>query len=217
MVTDMKIDELIPLISKPEIDIEEFVRLSIDEPSTRDEIIHQMLINPDIMVYYHCFYVVTRASQDRPDLFYPYWEALVPLLKHKNSYHRDIALTILANLTAIDDEDRFTGVFADYFEHIKDPKFMTARCCIQNSLKIIRYKPKQSDRIIEFLLDIDQRCHYPEKQKALLKCDVLEVLSEVYQDVADKPEIAAFIKAQVVSLSPKTKKKAKELIRELAL
>ncbi len=185
--------------------------MSIDEPGVRDEIIGQMLSNPDIMVYYHCFYVVSKASLEFPALFYPYWEKLVPLLNHKNSYHRDMALTILANLAAVDREDRFNGIFDDYFAHLNDQKFMTAQCCVRNSQKIIFHKPALRERIIELLLDIDQRSNYPEKQKALMKCDILGILDEAYPDTDQKPDIENFIKAQVNSLSPKTKKKAKEL------
>jgi hypothetical protein len=49
------------------------------------------------MVYYHCYYVVEKASQKRPELFYPYWDDIAALLVHKNSYHRDFALDILGN------------------------------------------------------------------------------------------------------------------------
>lgn len=213
----MNIGDLSQLISNPDFDLEEFVRLAIDDGQLRDEIVHQMLTHRHIMVYYHCGEVVAKASQDRPDLFDPYWDAIVPLLKHKNSYHRDFALTILANLTAVDSQDRFLGIFDDYFEHLNDKKFMTAIICVQSSQKIIQHKPALRDRIIALLLDIDQRCAYPEKQKALMKSDVLEILDAVYQEANQKTEIDGFIKAQLNSLSPKTKKNAKELIRKYGL
>jgi hypothetical protein len=106
----MNADELIAQISDKNLDIDRFVQQAIEDRNARDEIVRQMVANPNIMVYYHCYYVVDKASQERPDLFYPYWSEIAPLLKHKNSYHRDFAMTILANLTRVDDENLFSRV-----------------------------------------------------------------------------------------------------------
>lgn len=176
-----------------------------------------MVNNPHIMVYYHCYNVIDEASQEHPDLFEKYWDTMVSMLGYKNSYHRDFALTILANLTIADHQDRFSDIFDAYFEHLNDKKFTTAECCVRNSLKIIRNKQMLTDRIIELLLDIDQYCDYPEKQKALLKCGILEICDQVYQEVHCQTRIDSFIKSQVNSVSPKTRKTARELAKKYFL
>jgi hypothetical protein len=169
------------------------------------------------MVYYHCFYVIDAASQKRPDLLYPYWNEIAQLLHHKNSYHRDFALEIIGNLTKIDQENRFSDIEDEYFGLINDEKFMTGNQCIRNFLKIFRHKVDQRPRIVETLLDIDQRCNYTEKQKGVLKSDVLEILDEIYTEVSEHDKINALIKAEVNCISPKTRKKAKELIKKYNL
>jgi hypothetical protein len=208
----MNITEMIHEISAKDVDVEKFVRLAIRDDHARDEIIKQLITNPDIMVYYHCFYIVAKASQERPELFYQYWFEIASLLEHKNSYHRDIALTILANLTQVDQDNLFSEIFNNYFEHIHDKKFMTGKCCIQNSIKILRNKHELNHQIITLLLDVDKLCAYPEKQKELLKYDVLEILDEVYEEAIDKKGVDEFIKAGASSISPKTRRKAKELV-----
>jgi hypothetical protein len=150
----MNTTELIQEVSVKGVDIDKFVRLAISEDHIRGEIIKQMVTHPHIMVYYHCYYVASRASQERPELFYQYWPEIVSLLKHKNSYHRDFALTILANLTQADQGNLFSKIFYDYFEHINDEKFMTGQCCVQNSIKILRNKPELQEQIIALLLDM---------------------------------------------------------------
>jgi hypothetical protein len=209
--------ELIQEISVKDVDVDKFVQLAIREDPIRDEIIKQLITNPDIMVYYHCYYVVSQASQERPELFYKYWPEIAALLKHKNSYHRDIALTILANLTRVDQENLFSRIVHDYFEHIHDKKFMTGQCCVRNSIKILRHQPELQNQILAFLIDVDQQCTYPEKQKALLKADILEILDQVYDEVSDTKRIDEFIKANISSISPKTRSKAKELVRKYGL
>ena len=134
----MNIRRLIREISAKDVDVDRFVRLAIRDDQIREEIVRQMRTHPHIMVYYHCFYIVSKASIERPDLFYPHWHEVASLLKHKNSYHRDFALTIIANLTQVDQGNLFSKIFHDYFEHINDEKFMTGQCCVQNSIKILK-------------------------------------------------------------------------------
>ena len=209
--------QLIHEISVKDVDVNRFAQLAICENHIRDMIIRQMITHPHIMVYYHCYYVIEKASRERPGLFYRYWHDIASLLNHKNSYHRDFALTIIGNLTQVDEGDLFSTIYDDYFEHINDEKFMTGQCCIQNSIKILSNHPKMRDEIISLLLDMDNLCTYTEKQKGLLKCNVLEVLDGIYAQISDKERINEFIKAGVGSVSPKTRRKAKELVEKYGL
>lgn len=58
---------------------------------------------------------------------------------------------------------------------------------------------------------------HPEKQRELLKCDVLEVLDDIYNTINDKESVHAFMKAGINSISPKMRRKAKELVRKYRL
>ncbi len=196
------------------MNIDDFVTQVIQDKGLRDEVVCQLVTNSYIMVYYHCYYIVDKASQQRPDLFYPYWNLIAALLGHSNSYHRDIALTIVANLIPVDTQNLFSGIFEDYIRHINDEKFMTGHCCLRNLIKITRFKPEIRDHVLDILLSIDQRCDYPEKQKELLKYDVLEMVDGLYAGMAEKEreKIARFIRTAAGSISPKTRKKAKELV-----
>ena len=213
----MDTDVLIEEISVKDVDVDKFVQLAVSDKRARDEIVRQMIAHPHIMVYYHCYYVVDKASRQRPDLFYPYWPEIVALLQHPNSYHRDFALTVIANLTQVDHDDLFAGIYDDYFAHINDDKFMTGHCCILNSAKVLRHKSELRERILTLLMDVDHLCTYTERQKGLLRADILDVLDEVYAEVRDKTRINAFIKESISSISPKTRRKAKELVRKYHL
>lgn len=136
----------------------------------------------------------------------------VLLLDHPNSYHRDFGLVLLANLTGVDTENRFSLIFEKYFEHVNDEKFMTAHFCIQNCAKILANKGELKEDIFHILMETDLRCDFPEKQKALLKSFVIEVFDKHYTKIDNKKEINNFVRAQLDSISPKTKKKAKEFV-----
>ncbi|MHB8132698.1 MAG: hypothetical protein ACYDH1_00625 [Anaerolineaceae bacterium] len=209
--------EIIDQIAKKDFDVDTFVQLAIKNEHVRNEIVHQMLTNSAIMVYYHCYYIVNKASQERPKMFYTYWGEIAELLHHKNSYHRDFSLDIIGNLAMVDQENRFSEIREDYFSIVNDEKFMTGIHCVKNLLKIYRNKPDQRGPIIELLLNIDRRCDYTEKQIGVLKADVLEIFDEIHEDLTERNRINEFIRSEANCISPKTRKKAKELIKKYNL
>lgn len=210
-------NDLLTRIADKNVNIDKYVEDVFNQDGLKKEIIKQLISNDNIMVYYHCYYIISNASEKRPELFYEYWDDFALLLNHKNSYHRDIGLTIIANLTKVDENDLFSKIFQDYMKHINDDKFMTARCFVQNTRKILKNKNGIIEHVVGFLLDVDNKCIYPEKQKELLKCDIIEVLDEVYQRIDDKKSIYQFIKIALRSISPKTKNKAKEFMKKYGL
>jgi hypothetical protein len=205
-------DYLIQEISDKNFNKEEFVERVINDSKIRDEIVHLMLTHPKIMVYHHSYNVISQASQMRPELFYPYWEDFAGLLDHPNSYHRDFALIILANLTPADKENKFLKVCNDYFSHINDEKFMTARKCIENTGKIMESKVELTGDITDILLDVDKRCDFPLKQKALLKSDIIQLFYKFYEQINNKKRVNEFVKDELNSISPKTRKVAKKFM-----
>jgi hypothetical protein len=210
-------NELIEKIARKDFDVDAFVQLALQNESVREEIVNQMLTNPAIMVYYHCYYVIEKASRKNPELFYPYWDDIAALLHHQNSYHRDFALEIIGNLTKVDQANQFAEVKRNYFDLVNDKKFMTGNCCVRNLLKIYQHKAELRDEIIEILLNIDNRCDYIDKQKAVLKADVLNIFDVIYEDVGVKEDINQFIRTELKSISPKTRRKAKVLVRKFGL
>jgi hypothetical protein len=205
-------NDLISEISDKNVDVDKFAEIVINEESIRREIINQMLNNTHIMVYYHSYNILAKSSELKPELFYKYWDDFASLLNHENSYHRDFGLTLIANLTKVDTEGKFSSVSEDYFKHINDAKFMTARHCIQNTTKILANKSELTEDILNILLNIDELCNFSEKQKALLKSDVIDVFDGFYEQIDMKERINKFVKAELSSISPKTKKRARELI-----
>lgn len=210
----MTYHDLISKIADKNVNIDEFVEFAINEEHLRDEIINQMLNNKDIMIYYHSYRIISKASELKPKLFYKYWDDFASLLNHGNSYHRDFGLTLTANLTKVDKENKFSIIFQDYFKCINDAKFMTARHCIQNTAKILANKHTLNESIINILLDIDSQCDFPKKQKALLKSDIIELFNKFYEQINDKERVNKFVKVELNSVSPKTKKNAKNFLEK---
>ncbi len=207
-------EDLILEISDKDLNIDEFAKRAINDSELRDKIVNLMLNHQHIMVYYNSYNTISRAIQIRPELFYPYWDDFSTLLNHHNSYHRDFALVLLANLTRVDKENKFSRLSGDYFNHLNDEKFMTAHKCIQNTAKILESKYELTGDIIDILLDVDNRCDFPLKQKALLKSGVIELFINFYGQIKDKERVNEFVKDELGSISPKTRKMAKKFMEK---
>ena len=164
------------------------------------------------MVYYHFFYIISKASQINPELFYENWNDFVSLLDHKNSYHRDIGITIISNLTKVDTLDMFTDIYEKYIEAFDDEKFMTAECFVKNLKNIVQYRNDYEKTIIEMLVKVDLVTNHTHKQKELLKSLIIELFESIYEKSSYKTIMYEFVKNQSKSISPKTKKSAKRFL-----
>lgn len=206
--------EIISDISQKDYDQAKYIEEIQLNNELRDLLIEQMLSNPDIMVYYHCYEIVSAASYSKPELFYKYWDGMKELLHHKNSYHRDIGITILANLTRADDQDLIKDIIGAYLNLLHDVKFMTACCCVKNCTKIIVNKPLVAEKVLTALLDVEQNCPYPDKQKALFIGYIIEVFDRIFEACENKPALLSFAQRHANDTSPKTRKTVKLFIQK---
>jgi hypothetical protein len=169
------------------------------------------VVSKDDTYRYNCFKVLLQISEDHPLVLYTEWDYFVELLSSSNSYHRSIALQIIANLTKADDEDRFDGIFDQYFGLLDDEKVVTARHLAQSAGRIVRAKPHLQAKITERLLGIDGT-HHAQGRKDLIGADIIQSFEEFFEDSDDKEEILAFVERQLECSSPKTRKAAKAFL-----
>jgi hypothetical protein len=205
-------EKLLEDISKKSFDKQKYVDMIISDEELRDFIVDNMIHHPEIMKYYHCFYIVENASSLKPKLFYKYWDAVYKLLFHSNSYHRDFALIILANIAKADKENRFNEIIDDYMGLLNDTKYSTASYCVKNCAIIASIKQELLEKIINRLLNLENDNPFPEKQKALMMSDIIEGLELVINIYPNRDLLLSFVKKHVSSISPKTKKAAKEFL-----
>jgi hypothetical protein len=196
------------MLAEKEFDLEQLAQSAIDDAKVLKETL-KGLVSKDESYRYNCFKVLLQISENKPLVLYPEWDYFMKLLKSDNAYHRCIAVNILANLTAIDTENRFENIFNAYFDVLDDKKLIPAIYVARNAGKIAKAKPHLQAHITERLLDIDKTHH---KQKDLIKADIIESFEALYKDVQDKYRISAFVKEQLESSSPKTRKAAQSFL-----
>ncbi|MEQ8176624.1 MAG: hypothetical protein ABRQ26_16345 [Syntrophomonadaceae bacterium] len=208
----MNLEEVLSGIAEKDYDQERYWEEARVNKAMRDVLVEQLLTNPDIMVYYHCYEILDRATSSNPELFYSYWDNMRGLLRHKNSYHRNAGLAILANLSRVDDEGRTEGIIDEYMGLLTDDKLLTACYCVENCAKIIISKPELEAKITDCLLNFEETCPYTEKQRGLLAARIIEAFDAVFDLSSKQDEMLSFADHHTGSVSPKARKLAKQFL-----
>ncbi len=215
MVKNMDYKEILEKISKKDFNKLKYVHLILKDEKFRDFVVDNMLNHPKIMYYYHCFYILEKASEMKPYLFYIYWDKFSSLLKHSNSYHRNFGLILLANLAVIDTADNFSNIIDDYLGLLSDVKFMTAEVCIKNLFKVALAKSHLAKKIVSILLNFSNFSLYSDKQTSLGIGFIIEGLDVLFDKLTTKkPEILQFVQSNSSSISPKTRKIARDFLKK---
>jgi hypothetical protein len=191
------LQEYIDLVSRQKYDIEPLIETLTEKVLTdeafRQLVIDQLISHHSIMVYYHSYLIVEKASKKEPLLFYAYWDKFAPLLYYTNSYHRNYAMQIIANLTKVDAQNKFELLFDTYYRQLDDDKFLTRRYCILNSREIIKNKPFLSDLIIGKLIAFIKTSDNTEKQQNLLVSDFLNMIHDIFYVIRNTENVIGFI------------------------
>jgi hypothetical protein len=184
------------------IDINKLSKDALSDESLFKELLSGVK-SKDNTIRSNSFRTLQLISEEEPEFLYPYWDYFYQMLESKNNYHKYIAIYILANLTVVDDENKFNEIFDEYFKIIGGDKVMNASHVAANSPTIYKNKPELRSKIIEILLNTDTI--HNGKQKELVKAYAIEALRKIYPDAPDKYEIMEFVKEQLNSSSPKTR------------
>lgn len=206
-------ERLLEEISDPNFDLPHFAAAAEKDKDFRDFIVNEMLTHPHIMVYYHCYYIAEAVCESSPDVMYGCWDGIEKLLKHKNSYHRNFALSLLARLSKVDSQNRMNGCIDDYLSLLDDVKFLTADTCIQNAALIAVYKPELSEKIVRTIIENSQERKRNVRQNSFLAGTAIEAFDTIYEKYNDKKQLILFAGSHLNGAGPKTRKTAKAFLK----
>jgi hypothetical protein len=162
---------------------------------------------------YNCIKVLLQISRTKPRRLYPTWDYFTGLLNSANAYHRTTAVQVLANMTGVDKENRFDGIFDPYFSLLDDEKVTVARATARNAGLIAKAKPHLQKRITRRLLDIDKTGH-KQWRKDLIKADIIHSFEIYYPEADEKKRIITFVEKQTTCSSGATRKAAQRFLNK---
>jgi hypothetical protein len=192
-------------------DYENFFEKEIIDDKLISGLLHGILSKND-KIRSNNYQILLKISKKHPKNLYLKWDFFEKLLNSDNHFHRYISINIIANLASVDNDDKFKEIFDIYFSNIESNRTMVAGQTALNSGKIAKEIPNLQPKITNILLNIDKI--HQGKHPELLKGYAIEAFNKYFKESEDKEKIIKFVKAQINSNSPKTKKLAKEFLKK---
>jgi hypothetical protein len=193
--------------------LDQVKEIAIADKESLNEILQGLKSKHEIFRY-NCHKVIFQISKTHTQLLYPKWDYFFGLLESPNAYHRMSAINIISYLTSADTGRKFDPVFDRYFQLLDDKSMIVARYLALSAGIIVKNKPYLTEKIIEKLLGIENT-HHEKERKELIKHDIIQFFSLLFDQISEKEKIISFVDKQLNSSSPKTRKAAKAFLSKL--
>ncbi len=95
--------------------------------------------------------VISRKS---PEILYPHIDFFIGLRDNKNKLNMWNTIEIIANLSAVDSQDRINDIFDRFYDIIFNDSMASAVHVIDNSWKIVKFKPELQEKVIDKFLNL---------------------------------------------------------------
>ena len=200
-------------LDKKNIDIKAAAKKALKDDKLLAELLEN-LWSKNENIRYNSHKVLYFITEQHPQKLYPKWDYFVKFLDSDNTYHKLSAVHLLANLTRIDNKNKFEKIFDKFYGLLEDKSFITAAYVCGVSGKIAKVKPKLQTKITNRLLNID-KTHHQQERKDLVKFSIIEAFGEYFDQAKSKKKITEFVRQQLNCQSPKTKKAAKEFLKQI--
>jgi hypothetical protein len=200
------------------VDIAGIVDQVIEKPKSIDELIEALKVETRAVKFSY-EKVLRQVSERRPDLIYPYFDVFVGLLDSDNSFLKWGAIMTVANLTAVDKENKFEAIFAKYYAPIPGPAMITAANIIGSSAKIARAKPELTERITREILKVE-KAKYKNKGALSPECrnvaigHAIDTFDKLFDQIGDKATVITFVKRQLKNTRKPVVKKSERFLRK---
>jgi hypothetical protein len=165
--------------------------------------------------------VLRLVSERKPELIYPWFDAFVTLLDNDNSFLKWGAVMTVANLVAVDAENKFEPVFRKYYGPIKGPAMVTAANIIGSSAKIARARPDLTQRITCEILKVEKATYErhgspsPECRNVVIG-QAIDAFDQFFDQIEDQAAVLKFVKRQVKNTRKPVAKRAEKFLRRHA-
>jgi hypothetical protein len=164
------------------------------------------LRSPDGVVQHDAFMVILEATDKPVDWAYEVWDEMVAGFTHKDNHVRAIAAQVICNLAKSDPQNRMLNDFGALLAVTRDPRFVTARHCMQALWKVGVAGKSQREVLVQGLEVRFKEC-ITEKNCTLIRYDILQCLRNVYDVVKDETVRQKALAWMEIEEDPKYKKK----------
>jgi hypothetical protein len=199
-------------LEKKEQNVEKIANKIIKNNELLDNVFETSL-SKKASIKYKSFKVLTYLSEKQPNLLYPSWDFFVKLLDNKNTFLRSIGARIIANLTTIDEDNKFEKIFNKYYSLLNDKSMINSANVVTYSSIIARAKPQLQNKITDKLISID-KTHHGYECKNIIKGKAIQTFEEYFNEFEDKKRIISFVRNERNNSRTATSKKAEKFLKK---
>ncbi len=209
----MSESQLLQQIAKKESDKDAIAAKVIGKPELLSEIIDGLGADK-ARVKYGCAKILRIISDEAPELLYPRIDYFIGLLDCDNNILKWEAIYVIANLAAVDTEDRIEPIFERYFAPIPGPVMITAANVIGGAAKIARAKPQLTERIIRELLKVEKAQYKTTECRNVALGHAIKAFDQFFDQIRNQGPVIAFVQRQLENTRNATRKKAEVFLKK---
>lgn len=203
---------MLPDISKKNVSVKSIANKVVKDRKLLDDLFENVSSDKAV-IKYKSLKVLMLLSEQQPSILYPEWDFFVRLLDNENTFLRTIGANTIANLTKIDNKNKFEKIFDQYYSLLEDESMINAANIAGRSGIIAKSKPNLQNKITDKLLDID-KTHHSSECKNIIKGKAILSFGEYIGEFEDKEKIIQFVKKELKNTRSATRKKAEKLLKK---
>ena len=207
---------LLQKLGSKSITKEELLRKVEQNPKLLPEVLRGTS-SPKAAIRYGCAKVLMDLSEKHPEKLYPHMDTFIRLLSSKYRILTWNALTIIANLCRVDEEQKFDVIFDKYYGFLNNEYMVTVANVVGNSAKIALAKPYLVQKITTKLLKVDGISvtpHLTEECKRVITEHAIKTLDVFFEKVEAKAKVISFVKRQLDSSRTSLRKEAQRFLKK---
>lgn len=205
--------QIIQQIGEKEADVSAIADQVIKKPELLSELIEGLGADK-ARIKYGCEKVLRCISEKKPEVLYPKFDFFVGLLDSDNNFLKWGAIITIANLTAVDSENKFEKIFDKYFAPIPGPELIPAGNVIGGAAKIALAKPQLADRITKEILKVEKAKYQTTECRNVALGHAINSFAQFFDQIEDKEPVIKLIKKQLNNTRNTTRKKADAFLKK---
>ena len=170
-------------------------------------------------IRYGCAKVLVDLSVQHPEKLYSCMDFFISLLDSKYRILVWNALAAIANLCAVDVDEKFDAIFDRYYGFLNDEYMVTVANVVGNSAKIALAKPYLVPRITAELLRVEKistSAHLTEECKRVIAEQAINSFNQFFDKMGaeEKAKVLSFVKKHAGSSRASLAKGAELFLRQ---
>jgi hypothetical protein len=168
-------------------------------------------------IRYGCAKILTDLSESYPKELYLYMDSFISLLDSNYRILTWNTMAIIANLTGVDKDKKFDGVFDKYYSFLNDEYMVTVANVVGNSGKIALTKPYLINKITNELLkvnDLSTTPHLTEECKRVIAEKSISSFDMFFDQIKQKRKVIHFVEKYAASPRKTLRETAKNFLKK---